>query len=283
MFSRSRDNETLYISRSGVCLPFFEFEDEFVLERVHLAGAPFERDDCTKCKELQDKSEMTQPTQMPFNLAPNPTIPSTTPITLAAWVADMPVLVDLFERAVTSGIIADIDTIISVWSRRVVRGEVDPEATLRATDRWNCPELRGTALYSVATNLSPITNPFGVTALPRPAALTDEAYLRLLVGYNSLRMLWERFRYTGLHFVGPVPPSLADQHTIVQWNARWVEFANWSNITTIGEADVLGRLRALGMKLEGEEWVDGHTAETLSMALSGVIDRLEGMVYQHFC
>lgn len=201
--------------------------------------------------------------------------------------AKTPLLTAILEHIIAYGLPQNADMVIDIWSSRLVRGELDPFAALAVADRYLDPvsatfiapifKLRGAALYGILGTLAPKANDWGIT---HPPCLSDNQYLCLYKGFHSLHTLWDRFRFS------PVPDpfllAIFDPDIIHEWDEKWWELANGSEISNFNETDILGRLRFIRDRLQTDGWSDHVSATTLVGMVDRVIAEVENTISYHF-
>jgi hypothetical protein len=84
---------------------------------------------------------------------------------------------------------------ITIWSSRVLNGELEPVAALSIADGHLDPAsqtfiapmrtLQGAASYAILARIAPRTDEWDITHLPRPSYLSDVQFLRIYQMFHS--------------------------------------------------------------------------------------------------
>jgi hypothetical protein len=183
----------------------------------------------------------------------------------------------LFDYAIASNNLHLKESIASFCASRIVHGELNTKDFLHTAERYGLRSLQAFLMYSVLIKL-PLPTDKGVTRLSRPDGVTDKQYLAFYQGYVSLASRWMYFRLHPISFAY----DAVHQDLVSQWNWRWRELAECTQISTYSEADVLGRLRFMEAALKRESWMEETCVMTGIRALESAIEDLENDIFTHF-
>ncbi|KAJ6550062.1 hypothetical protein B0H19DRAFT_1264925 [Mycena capillaripes] len=161
---------------------------------------------------------------------------------------------------------------------------------LDAADRLRFRALQGDVYYLQLQKLDVQALDIAAAhaAPPLPTELSDVHKLRLLTGYRSLILSWDRMAATPLALVGTCTEDFMDHldSCIPQWNTMWTEGVNaisTSSVTPIRRGDLVASLKTLRAYLVARD--NGGCAmvtQAVKEGLPHLITTIETSIPDHF-